>query len=166
MNENEEEVIGDNKKLGKVIIIINLILIVPVMGIFIYNFANKDMGKTNKAAKETLSEIEAIENTKEKKKIVKDYNFVHQMSNNLIIAGDGKIRGHQDVTLENIELGIEMLKNDAFIVEELNNWKMGEFENAVEVHNYCWRILGGEEGKAKSILKEGVEEAKKNIGKE
>ena len=166
MNEYEEELKGDNKKLGKLIIIMNLILIVPVMGVLIYNYTNRSYGDSDKAAKEVLSEIKAIENNEEKNQMVKDYDFVHQMSNNLIIAEDGKIRGNQDVTLENIEAGMEMLKNDSYIVDELSKWKDGNFENAVEVHNYCWRILGGEEGRAKEILKEGIDKAKKNIGKE
>lgn len=166
MNENKKESIGDKKKLGKVILVINLILLIPAMGILSYSFTKKELGETNKAAKETLATIETIEDIKEKEQLVRDYDFVHQMSNNLIVAEDGKVRGYQEVNLENIELGIKMLEKDTFIVEELNKWKAGDFENAVEVHNYCWRILGGEEGKAIDVLKEGVDEAKSNILKE
>lgn len=158
--ENEK---GEKSKLGIFVIILNLILIIPVVGIIAYNYSYKNLGDSNKAAKETLNKIESISDVKEKEQIVTDYDFVHQMSNNLIIAEDGKIRGNQDVTLENIQLGIKMLKNDTFIVEALNKWIDGDFENSVEVHNYCWRILGGEEGKAKSLLNEGVEKAKLNL---
>lgn len=157
---------GEKSKLGMFVLIVNLILIVPVICIAFYKYSYKNLGDSNKAAKKTLAKIENIDDVKEKKQIVTDYDFVHQMSNNLIIAEDGKIRGNQDVTLENIEAGIKMLKNDSYIVEELNKWKEGNFDNAVELHNYCWRILEGNEGKAKSILSDGVEKAKKNIGKE
>lgn len=166
MDENKKEEIGDKKKLGKIIAIINIILLIPVVGILSYYFTTRELGETNKAAKETLSTIETIEDAKEKEQLVRDYDFVHQMSNNLIVAEDGKVRGHQDITLENIELAIEMLEKDTFVVEELNKWKAGDFENAVEVHNYCWRILGGEEGKAIDILKEGIDKAKGSIVKE
>ncbi|MGL5352504.1 MAG: DUF6241 domain-containing protein [Clostridium sp.] len=166
MSKDNEEGSGDKKKLGMFVLIVNLILIVPVICIVAYKYSYKNLGDSNKAAKETLSKIEKIDDVKEKKQVVRDYDFVHQMSNNLIVAEDGKIRGNQDVTLENIEAGIKMLQNDSYIVEELNKWKEGNFDNAVELHNYCWRILDGNEGKAKSILSDGVEKAKKSIGKE
>lgn len=88
------------------------------------------------------------------------------MSSNLIVASDGMIWGNQDVTLKNIDLGIEMLKHDDYIVTELNKWKEGDFKNATDVHNYCWRILGGNIGKAKSNSKDGIDKALKAIGKE
>lgn len=169
MNEDKKGSMGNTKKLGKIIAVINLILLIPVIGILSYNLTNRHLEKTektDKAAKETLSGIETIEDVEEKEQLVKDYDFVHQMSNNLIIAEDGKVRGYQELTLENIELAIEMLEKDPFIVEELNKWKNGDFENAVELHNYCWRILGGDEGKAIDVLKEGIDEAKMNIVKE
>lgn len=166
MNEDRKNTTGDKNKLGKLIVVINLILLIPVIGILSYNFTYRELGKTNKAAKETLSTIETIEDVKEKEQLVRDYDFVHQMSNNLIVAEDGKVRGYQELTLENVELAIKMLEKDPYIVEALSKWKKGEFENAVEVHNYCWRILGGDEGKAIDVLKEGIDEAKINIVKE
>lgn len=166
MDEYKNNTTSNKSKLGKIIVVINLILLIPVAGILSYQFTYKELGKTNKAAKETLSTIETIESVKEKEQLVRDYDFVHQMSNNLIVAEDGKIRGYQEVTLENVELAIKMLEKDPFIVEELNKWKAGNFENVVEVHNYCWRILDGNEGKAIDVFKEGIDEAKKNIVKE
>lgn len=178
MNEDNEEKVVRDKKLGKLILIINLVLLIPLMGILSFNFVSKNIRKSNeevnkvvnkevyKEAEEILVEINTTKSDEEKGQIVRDYDFVHQMSNNLIIAIDGKIRGNQDVTLENIDLGIEMLKNDSYIVAELIKWKEGNFENAVEVHNYCWVILEGDEGKAEGISEEGVNAAKKAIGKE
>lgn len=154
---------NEGKNLGKLIMVINLVLIIPAAWIIGNYIANKEFGETNKAAKSTLAKIQSIDNVSEKKQVVKDYDFVHQMSNNLIVAEDNKIRGYQNITLENIDKAIEMLESDSFIVEELNKWKKGEFENAVEVHNYCWRILGGNEGKAKGVSEKGVNRAKENI---
>ena len=166
MNEENNNVVEDKRKLVKVIVTVNIILLIAVGVFFMYRFFNKELGDVNKAAKETLSEIKAIEDKKEQGKVVKDYKFVHQMSNNLIIASDGEKWGEQDVTVENIDLAIEMLKNDEYIATELNKWKEGDFKNSVEVHNYCWRILEGNTGKASSLSKEGIAEAFKGIGKE
>lgn len=172
MNEDNErdtdikESLGGKNKLVKLIVIINIILIVPVIGLLSYNYFNKNLGLVNESAKETLSEIKAIESKEEQEQTVKDYDFVHQMSNNLIVAEDGMVWGNQDVTLKNIDLGIEMLKDDKYIVEELGKWKNGEFDNAVELHNYCWRILEGSIGKAKGLSQEGINKALKAIGKE
>ena len=164
--EEDVQAVKNKGKLVKLIVIVNSVLLIAVIGFFIYNFFNKNFGPVNEAAKETLSEIKTIESKEEQKQIVKDYDFVHQMSNNLIVASDGIIWGNQDVTLENIDLGIKMLKNDSYIVEELNKWKKGEFKNSAEVHNYCWRILEGNIGKAKGLSKEGIDVALKAIGKE
>lgn len=163
MRRNKTRVSNESKSLIKVIMIMNIILIIPAAWIIGNYIANKEFGETNKAAKSTLAQIESIESVSQKKQVVKDYDFVHQMSNNLIIAEDDKIRGYQSVTLENIDLAIEMLSEDPFIVEELNKWKSGDFKNAVEVHNYCWRILGGNEGKAKGVSEKGIKNAKKNM---
>lgn len=166
MDEDNDNAVEDKGKLVKVVLIVNVILIIAVGTFFVYKFFNREFGDVNKAAKETLSEIKTIENKVEKAQVVKDYNFVHQMSNNLIVASDNQKWGEQSVTLENIDLGIEMLKNDEYIVAELNKWKEGNFENSVEVHNYCWRILEGNRGRASSLSKEGIDEALKAIGKE
>lgn len=164
--EESAQAVQNKRKLVKVVVIVNSVLLIAVIGFFVYNFFNKNFGSVNEAAKETLSEIKTIESKEEQKQIVKDYDFVHQMSNNLIVSSDGVKWGEQAVTLENIDLGIKMLKNDSYIVSELNKWKKGEFKNSVEVHNYCWRILEGNVGKAKGLSQEGIDVALKAIRKE
>ncbi|SDO83050.1 DUF6241 domain-containing protein [Clostridium gasigenes] len=164
--EESAQAVQNKRKLVKVVVIVNSVLLIAVIGFFAYNLFNKNFGSVNEAAKETLSEIKDIESKEEQKQIVKDYDFVHQMSNNLIVSSDGVKWGEQAVTLENIDLGIEMLKNDSYIVSELNRWKKGEFKNSVEVHNYCWRILEGNVGKAKGLYQEGIDVALKAIKKE
>lgn len=164
--KNGKVIIEEKKKLSRLVMIISAVLLVLVVVVLGYNFSSKNFGVVNEAAKETLSEIKTIENKEAQEQVVKDYDFVHQMSNNLIVASDGMVWGNQDVTLKNIDLGIEMLKEDPYIVEELNKWKEGNFKNSADVHNYCWRILEGNIGKAKGVSKEGIEKALKNIGKE
>lgn len=168
-SDEEEVVIESKEKIRKVMKLIMVLVVAAVVvgiGFFSFRFFNRNFGPVNEAAKETLSEIKETKTKVEKEQTVKNYDFVHQMSNNLIVASDGMIWGSQDVTIENIDLGIEMLKNDEYIVTELNKWKNGDFKNATDVHNYCWRILEGSIGKAKANSKEGIDKALKAIGKE
>lgn len=182
MDEENNQALENKGKLIKLIIIVNIFLLIAVGGFISYQFFNKKFAaedealknvvkeeivvvQANKSAKETLGEIKAIESMEKQEDIVKDYDFVHQMSNNLIVAADGQKWGEQAVTLENIDLGIEMLVDNPYIVAELNKWKEGDFKNAIEVHNYCWEILEGDTGKASSIYQEGIDEALKAIGK-
>lgn len=183
MDEENNQPLENKGKLIKLVIIVNIFLIIAVGGFISYQFFNKKLANenealkngdreealevvANKSAKEILSEIRTIESKEQQEAIVKDYDFVHQMSNNLIVASDGQKWGEQAVTLDNINLGIEMLADDGYIVSELNKWKEGNFENAIEVHNYCWEILEGDTGKASSIYQEGIDAALKAIGKE
>jgi len=183
MDEENNQPLENKGKLIKLIIIVNIFLLIAIGGFISYQFFNKKFAdenealknvvreeivevEANKSAKETLSEIKAIESIEKQEAIVKDYDFVHQMSNNLIVASDGQKWGEQAVTLDNIDLGIEMLANDGYIVAELNKWKDGNFKNAIDVHNYCWEILEGDTGKASSIYQEGIDAALKAIGKE
>lgn len=179
MYEEDDELVEDKGSLIKLIIIVNIILLIVAGGFLGYKFYGEKFKAENessekassevlekKSANETLSEIKSIESKGEQEEIVKDYDFVHQMSNNLIIASDGEKWGEQDVTLENIDLGIEMLKDNEYIVQALNKWKEGDFTNAIEVHNYCWEILEGDKGKAIGIYQEGVNAALVAIGKE
>lgn len=183
MDEENNQPLENKGKLIKLIIVVNIFLLIAVGGFISYQFFNKKFAdenealknvvreeivevEANKSAKETLSEIKAIESIEKQEAIVKDYDFVHQMSNNLIVASDGQKWGEQAVTLDNIDLGIEMLANDGYIVAELNKWKDGNFENAIDLHNYCWEILEGDTGKASSIYQEGIDAALKAVGKE
>ena len=80
--------------------------------------------------------------------------FIHKMSNSIINPIDGRKYGSIKITPKTIELainGLELIESDEdrkHLYNELNKWKNGKFENAVDVHNYVWYMLDGEIGKA------------------
>ena len=89
--------------------------------------------------------------------------FIHKMSNSIINPIDGRKYGSIKITPKTIELainGLELIESDEdrkHLYNELNKWKNGKFENAVDVHNYVWYMLDGEIGKAISIKDEVVD---------
>ena len=92
------------------------------------------------------------------------YNYVHFMANTIIIPGDGKIRGTKDITNETIAEALSLVENvDEYLYTEINKWKDGDFDNAVDVHNYVWEKLDGEEGRARSLNKNSIEETKARL---
>ena len=86
------------------------------------------------------------------------------MANTIIIPGDGKIRGTKDITNETIAEALSLVENvDEYLYTEINKWKDGDFDNAVDVHNYVWEKLDGEEGRARSLNKNSIEETKARL---
>ncbi|MGL5348899.1 MAG: DUF6241 domain-containing protein [Peptostreptococcaceae bacterium] len=89
--------------------------------------------------------------------------FIHQMSNSIIIATDNRKYGEVEITPKNINIAIAVLKqirsNDArdYLYSNLLRWKDGDFSNAVSVHNYVWELLDGEVGKAALVDYKKVE---------
>ncbi len=75
--------------------------------------------------------------------------FIHKMSNSIINPIDGRKYGSIKITPKTIELainGLELIESDEdrkHLYNELNKWKNGKFENAVDVHNYVWYMLDG-----------------------
>lgn len=93
-------------------------------------------------------------------KITSEYDvvsFIHQMSNGIINASDGKKFGLVEITPDNIDLALDSIKyinnEDAkkYLSSQLNRWKKGDFSNAVQVHNYVWHMLNGNIGIASSL---------------
>ncbi|MDW8802528.1 DUF6241 domain-containing protein [Clostridium sp. A1-XYC3] len=94
------------------------------------------------------------------KKTLEAYQKVHEMANTKIIAEDGLIWGEIEPTTEKIDLLIKEVCSSNYedkdkLLQILNRWKSGDFSNCVEEHNFVWKKLGGEVGKA-SKLREGV----------
>lgn len=83
-------------------------------------------------------------------------NFIHQMANQIINPADGKKFGVINITPENIDIALKSIKNinndeaRDYLKKELTRWKNGDFDNAVEVHNYVWHMLDGQIGIAVS----------------
>lgn len=98
-------------------------------------------------------------------------NFIHQMSNQVINAADGQKYGVIEITPEKIEIAlnsIENIKNEEardYLNKELTKWKNGNFDNAVEVHNYVWHMLDGEIGIASSLDEKQINKIKEKYFK-
>ena len=98
-------------------------------------------------------------------------NFIHKMSNQIINAADGQKYGVIEITPEKIEIAlnsIENIKNEEardYLNKELTKWKNGNFDNAVEVHNYVWHMLDGEIGIASSLDEKQINKIKEKYFK-
>ena len=98
-------------------------------------------------------------------------NFIHKMSNQIINAADGQKYGVIETTPEKIEIAlnsIENIKNEEardYLNKELTKWKNGNFDNAVEVHNYVWHMLDGEIGIASSLDEKQINKIKEKYFK-
>ena len=88
--------------------------------------------------------------------------FVHRMSNSVIKAKDNRKYGKIEITPDHIDIAISCLSlvNDestrSFIEGQLMEWKEGNFDNAVMIHNFVWDILNGEVGKAIAVDQNAV----------
>ncbi|MGL4913657.1 MAG: DUF6241 domain-containing protein [Romboutsia sp.] len=95
-------------------------------------------------------------------------NLIHEMANGLIHAIDNRENGYTEVTPKTIDIAIDSLKNlyneedREYLALLLEDWKIGDFDNAVEVHNYVWNMLNGEVGEAGSLDYEEIEKIKNN----
>lgn len=98
-------------------------------------------------------------------------NFIHQMSNQIINPVDGQKFGVIEITPENIEIALKSIDNinneesRNYLNKELTKWKNGNFNNAVEVHNYVWHMLDGEIGIASSINEKEINKIKEKYFK-
>ena len=90
-------------------------------------------------------------------KVNEIYDEIHKMANSLIIAEDNQIWGEEKITLKRLEKVLLKVKDvDDYLYGELSKWKDLNFDNGVEVHNYVWKKLGGNVGKAIDLNKEGI----------
>lgn len=98
-------------------------------------------------------------------------NFIHQMSNQIINPADGKKFGVINITPKNIEISlnsINYIKNKEareYLEKELTKWKNGNFNNAVEVHNYVWHMLDGQIGIASTLDNKEINKIKEKYFK-
>ncbi|WP_434798993.1 DUF6241 domain-containing protein [Terrisporobacter vanillatitrophus] len=98
-------------------------------------------------------------------------NFIHQMSNQIINPADGKKFGVIKITPKNIEIvlnSIDNIKNKEareYLEKELTKWKNGNFNNAVEVHNYVWHMLDGQIGIASTLNEKEINKIKEKYFK-
>lgn len=103
----------------------------------------KDSVKVPVDSKDTRERIEVIDE-------------MHKMANTKIEADE--IRGRIVITYERVneliaEVEASDYKDKKKLLRILNNWKSGYFEKCVSEHNYLWKELGGEIGKATGLKK-------------
>lgn len=112
---------------------------------------------------------EKVINNNDKKVVYSEYRvvkFIHEMSNKIINPGDGQKYGITDITPKKIQVALDSLENISnkeakeYLTKALNKWKNGEFDNAVEVHNYVWHMLDGEIGIAVSLDHDEIDKIK------
>lgn len=90
------------------------------------------------------------------------YNVIHQMANTLIVAEDNLIYGEIPINDNNIGNAMAMINNTNLISEEekevfmniLAAWQEKDYSNGVQAHNYAWKLLDGNIGRAKSLRSE------------
>lgn len=81
------------------------------------------------------------------------YTNCHKMSNNFIVAEDGKVRGFVDAGDKNIDRILSVLaqydiEEKDTIIDILSEFKRGDYRGALWLHNHCWEHLNGEKGYA------------------
>lgn len=95
--------------------------------------------------------------------------YMHEMANTLIVAGDGKIWHTKSMDKKNISEVQQMLSNSEDFDEKdellqiINAWSQGDFAHIVDDHNFVWKMLDGNVGQAVGINEEGVTKALENL---
>lgn len=86
-------------------------------------------------------------------------DYLHKMSNSIIVAKDDKIWGEKRITAEacNALILEAMSSNYRYkkkYIEILERWKTKNYKNGVDDHNFLWDYLGGTVGRAIDLRKE------------
>jgi hypothetical protein len=90
------------------------------------------------------------------------YAMIHQMSNTLIVAEDGLIIGEIPINEQSINEAMVIINDTELISKEetevflniLQAWKDRDYSNGVQAHNYAWKLLHGNMGRAKELRSE------------
>jgi len=145
-------------KILSVVIIILCAIVITISVLWkpknVSNEVFKDTVKvTDKGFEYTTSEKENPVAVREEKDV---YDDMHRMANTKIVADE--VWGEDEINEERLNKVIMEVMKSSFNDKEklltmLHNWKTGNFNNAVEEHNYLWEKLGGTVGKAKALKK-------------
>ncbi|MBY0755126.1 DUF6241 domain-containing protein [Clostridium sardiniense] len=174
-DEEDYEEISISKGSRNIIIALIVTIVVSLpLGFLLYKYEIRESEKDNiqnvSVKGQKINSLESNEGEVDSKNInniEKIYDEVHKMANSLIIAEDNQIWGEGKITRKRIK---ELLKSvegiDDFLTVEIEKWDKLDFNNAVEVHNYVWKKLGGTVGKAIDLNNEGINEAIAEIDNE
>lgn len=165
------------KAVGMVVAIIVILGGMAWSGMKLYDLTqapsyNKPEGEVNQVVgigeekpEEESSEVEDTTINVDEQRMVEINEYVHHMANTIILAVDGKINGTKQITMETIDEALGMVKDvDLYLYKEISKWKEGDFSNGVDVHNYVWKNLDGEIGKASKLDEEAIQAVKTNLG--
>lgn len=142
------------KKYAKILVAVSLMLLVGT-GSFIWVNGNFNNIINKSSEKKELSQIFKKEEIKDKKaKIV--FQKMHEMANTKIVAVDGLVWGEMEPTEESVNELIKEVSSSNYedkeqLLQILNRWKNGDFSNCVDDHNFLWKKLGGQVGKASKL---------------
>ena len=162
--EDFEEDIEEKSSNGRKIIVILLVLIISLSTILVlwsngYEIVNFTFNKANEINEEKNSEKKNENISVVPMDLTQCYQAVHHMANTIIIADDGQIWGKSEITREAVtQMVNELTGRDDYLSEELKKWLELDFSNGVEVHNYVWKKLDGDVGKAKDLNEEKIQQ--------
>lgn len=165
------------KAIGMILAVVIILSGMAWSGMKLYDLTqspsyNKPDGESNKvvtsngnSTNEETSKEEIPEVNVDEQKIIDINEDIHHMANTIILAVDGKINGTKQITMESIDEALNMVQGvDEYLYTEIGKWKKGDFSNAVEVHNYVWKKLDGEIGKADGLDEAAIESVRTNLG--
>ena len=165
------------KAIGMILAVVIILIGMAWSGMKLYDLTqspsyNKPEGESNKvvtsngnSTNEETSKEEISEVNVDEQKIIDINEDIHHMANTIILAVDGKINGTKQITMESIDEALNMVQGvDEYLYTEIGKWKKGDFSNAVEVHNYVWKKLDGEIGKADGLDEAAIESVRTNLG--
>lgn len=154
-----------NKKTIIVLASISLLMILAIYGAVTFIDLNKSVSnqdfnkllqKIPSGAYEVKQEAETAKALQERKirNIKGVYDDMHLMINSIVYAEE--IWGKEEITEEKINgLLLEVMASDygnkGELISILTRWKNGDFNNAVEDHNYVWGKLDGTVGEATAV---------------
>ncbi|MGL5328151.1 MAG: DUF6241 domain-containing protein [Peptostreptococcaceae bacterium] len=166
IKESLDKGVKESKKSNKRKILTGSIIFILLIGF--YGIISKPTYQVDSMQDEAPIEIGTDEkNIKIPDNELESIMLIHKMSNSIIIPVDNKKYGSIEITPKTIQIASDSLeyvkdeKAKSYLSEALNSWNDGEFLNGVQVHNYVWRALDGEVGKAKSINEEEVDKVLK-----
>lgn len=161
MNEKRRNIINEMKSLMKGILYIFIIFIIVYSTLFLFKY---------KKFSDSMGEFIDLFRIKTEESInARDllygrlkndvYKDIHEMSNTLVEAVDGKVWGLQVITEHKIDSLIKEIYNSDYddknnLLDILNRWKNKDFSEGVSDHNYVWKKLGGTVGKAIDLKEE------------
>ncbi|AQQ52861.1 DUF6241 domain-containing protein [Planococcus lenghuensis] len=161
------------KTFKHVVIVLGLIAALAVGG---YYYIKQDLASPDELAQtaEEINEREQhkgevrendVEVSMEESEV---QTYLHQMTHQHVIASEkwGSVESNPQ-NIENLLTIVQANRNEyehsAYYIGVLEQWREGNFSNAVSVHNFVWKLQGGTVGKATGLLSE---EEKKQFAEE